>query len=93
MFRAIVFGTIFSLGIPSLWLLSGGIYLFTLYLAYLSNFPALLGTLVFPGLSQFIWIGVFWRITGTFFNFLTMLCIGWLVLAILVIFASTRAEA
>jgi hypothetical protein len=64
-----------------LWLGGVGIYLFTLYLAYLTSFPSLLLTMFFPVLSQIYWIWMIWHLTGVFFHLLTILCLGWIALA------------
>jgi hypothetical protein len=61
------------------WVLSAGIYLLTLYIAYLTGFFQMLLTLAFPVVSQIYWIFRLWYETGTFFNLLTLLCIAWLV--------------
>jgi len=66
-----------------LWMLGAGIHLLTLYVAYLTSFPALLATMFFPLLSQLYWIWQIWAVTGVFFNPLTLLCIAWLTLAVL----------
>jgi hypothetical protein len=76
-------GWLAAISVIGLWLLGIGIYLFTLYLAYLTSFPSLLLTLFFPVLAQLYWIWALWTATGVFFNLLTQLCLGWIVLAAL----------
>jgi hypothetical protein len=76
----------------SLWLLGLGIYLFTLYLAYLTSFPSLVMTLVFPFFAQLYWIWALWSATGVFFNLLTQLCLGWIVLAALAVGLASAAD-
>jgi hypothetical protein len=76
-------GWIAVLCVIGLWLLRIGIYLFTLYLAYLTSFPSLLLTLFFPFFAQLYWIWALWSATGVFLNLLTLLCLGWIVLAAL----------
>jgi hypothetical protein len=73
-------------------LLGLGIYLFTLYLAYLTSFPSLLMTLFFPFLAQLYWIWALWSATGVFFNLLTALCLGWIVLAVVTFGLVSRAS-
>jgi len=77
----------------ALWLLGLGIYLFTLYLAYLTSFPALLATMFFPFLSQLYWIWEIWNQTGVLFSLLTQLCLAWLALVALLVGLSMVAEA
>lgn len=62
------------------WVLAAGIYLLTLYIAYLTGFFQMLLTLALPGVAQVYWTFRFWYETGTFLNLLTILCIAWLVL-------------
>jgi hypothetical protein len=77
----------------AVWLLSIGIYFLTLYLAYLSSFPALLGALFFPVVAQLYWIWVLWDATGTIFNFFTLLCFALVAFALIGIFARMKAAA
>jgi hypothetical protein len=76
-----------------LWLLGLGIYIYTLYLAYLTSFPALLGSLALPGIAQVVWIIVLWLTTGTFFHLFTDLCIAWAVLLIISLTARVKFES
>jgi hypothetical protein len=55
-----------------LYVLGVAIYLFTLYLAYLTSFPSLIFTLFFPFIGQLVWIYLLWSATGVFFNTLTI---------------------
>lgn len=73
------------------WLLTPCIYLFTLYLAYLTSFPAVLAALFFPFIAQLYWIWVLWNATGTLQNLFTLLCFIWVALAVIGIFARTKA--
>src|SRR6266849_496478 len=75
----------------AVWLLSLCIYLFTLYLAYLTSFPALLAALFFPFIAQLYWIWVLWNATGTLLNLFTLLCFAWVALAVIGVFARMKA--
>jgi hypothetical protein len=66
-----------------LWLLGIGIYLYCLYLAYLTSFVSLLLTLIFPFFAQIYWIITLSHFTGNFFNNLTILCLAWIAVGIL----------
>jgi len=87
-----MFGLLFALAVPALSLLSLGIYFFTLYLAYLTSFQALLGAMFFPVLAQLYWIWILWGITGTFFHTLTLLCLVWITIFAIVMVGSIAAE-
>lgn len=76
-----------------LWLLGAGIYLLTLYFAYLTSFLTLLFTLIFPIIAQLVWIYWIWSATGVFFNLLTILCLAWIGLAILLAVMSSVATS
>jgi hypothetical protein len=78
-----LFAVIGGLCFVALWLLGLGIYIFCLYLAYLTSFVAILLTLIFPVLGQLYWIWAVWMATGVFFNPLTIACLTWLGLAVL----------
>jgi hypothetical protein len=58
-----------------------GIYLFILYLAYLTSVSAFIFTLLLPVLTQLYWIVKFASLTGIF-NFLTLACIACIACAI-----------
>jgi DNA polymerase III subunit epsilon len=73
------------------WLLSPCIWLFSLYLAYLTSFPAVLVALFLPFITQLYWIWVLWTVTGTLLNLFTVLCFAWAALALIGIFAQIRA--
>jgi hypothetical protein len=75
----------------AVWLLSPCIWLFTLYLAYLTSFPAVLVALLLPFIAQLYWIWVLWTVTGTLLNLFTVLCFAWVALAVIGIFAQMRA--
>ncbi len=68
----------------AMWLLGAGIYIFTPYLAYLTSFGSLLLTLFIPFFGQLYWLWIVWGITGVFFNWLTIACLVWLGLAVLI---------
>jgi hypothetical protein len=85
-------GWIAVLCIMGIWLLGIGIYLFTLYLAYWASFLSLLLTLIFPFFAQLYWIWALWSATGVFFNLLTLLCLGWIVLAVLTVGIVSAAD-
>ena len=76
-------------------LLGAGIYIFTLYLAYLTSFGSLLLTLFIPFLGQLYWLWIVWGTTGVFFNWFTIACLVWLGLVVLslAVLAKTRTEA
>jgi hypothetical protein len=91
--KSTVFGVIAVICMIATWLLGAGIYLFTLYLAYLTSFFSLLLTLTFPVIGQLVWIWILWGATGVFFNLLTLLCIAWIVLLGITMFIASKAEA
>lgn len=68
-----------------LWALSLGIYLFTLYLAYLTSFLAMILTLMFPFIGQIYWLWFVWGATGVFFNWLTIACLVWVAAVAVVV--------
>jgi hypothetical protein len=59
------------------------IYLWTLYLGYLTSVPALLGALVFPVIAQLYWIWTLWGETGTLTNGFTLACFAFVVFAVI----------
>jgi hypothetical protein len=59
-----------------------GIHIFTVYLAYLSGLPQMLLTLIFPIGAQIYWVLHIWRLTGTFLNVLTGLCLIWVLVLV-----------
>ncbi len=65
----------------ALWVVGLGIYLFCLYLAYLTSFIAILLTFFFPFVGQLYWIWTVWMTTGVFLNPLTIACLVWIGLA------------
>jgi hypothetical protein len=65
----------------ALWILSLGIYVFSLYVAYLTSFGATILTFMFPGPAQVYWIWAVWQETGVFLNPYTIMCLVWLGLA------------
>jgi hypothetical protein len=60
-------------------ILTVGIYGFTIYLAYLTGFVALILTIIFRGMAKFLWIFEIGREIGTFLNIYTYACIAWVV--------------
>ena len=90
--RAIV-AVLGGLCMIGLWILGVIIYFFTLYLAYLTSFVAILLTFFFPFIGQLYWLWAYWNATGVFLNELTMLCIGWLALAAIGVTFSALAQA
>jgi DNA polymerase-3 subunit epsilon len=72
-------------------LLSPCIWLFTLYLAYLTSFQAVLAVLFLPFIAQLYWIWILWNATGTLLNLFTLLCFAWVALALVGIFARMKA--
>jgi hypothetical protein len=78
--RGLIAGIV-GFGSIVLWVGGIGIYLFTLYLAYLTSLTSLLLTMFFPVFGQIYWILMIWHSTGVFFHLLTILCLGWIALA------------
>ena len=76
----LLWGILYSVCAFVAWLVLGAIYLLTLYLAYLSSFPALLCALFLVPFAQLYWIWWLWGATGNFFHFLTMMCLVWVAL-------------
>jgi hypothetical protein len=68
------------------------IYLWTLYLAYLTSVPALLGALILPVIAQFYWIWTLWSETGTLSNGFTLVCLALVAFAVIGIVARTIVE-
>ena len=66
-----------------LWVLSPILYLWTLYLAYLTSFGAVLISLIIPIGPQLYYAWVIWNGTGTLANLYIILCGAWLVAALL----------
>src|SRR5262245_59702449 len=67
--------------------LTFGIRMLTIYIASFSGPHAVLLTLVFPIIAEFIWILVLSGKTGTLFYQLTLLCSLWVILfAIMIVF-------
>jgi hypothetical protein len=85
-------GVIGTVCMVALWLLGLGIYVFTLYLAYLTSFVAILLTFIFPFLGQLYWIWALWSATGVFFNPLTIACLAWLGLASITLITMSLAS-
>jgi HEPN superfamily AbiU2-like protein len=75
-----------------LWVLTPVIWLFTVYLAYLASFRALLAALFLPFLAQLYWIWTLWNEKGTVLNLFTVLCLAWIMLAVTGIIARTKVE-
>ena len=76
----------------AMWLLSPVIYIWTLYLAYLTSFPAILGALVIPVIPQLYFIWMSWNVTGVLLNLYSFFCLAWVVLAVIGIFSRVKAE-
>jgi hypothetical protein len=74
------------------YLLGGLIYLLTLYLAYSTTFLMLLFCMVFPVMAQLLWLWDMWSITGEFFNYYTLICLAWVILAALTMIAIALSE-
>lgn len=85
-------GVIAGLAGVGLWILSIGIYLLTLYIAYKTGFVPMLLTLIFPIAGQFVWLWVMWGWTGMFFNTYTILCLTWVGLAAIVFGFAAAAD-
>jgi hypothetical protein len=75
-----------------LWVLSPFIWLFTIYLAYLTSFRALLAALFLPFFAQLYWIWAIWNETGTVLNVFTLLCFAWAALALTGTIARIKVE-
>jgi hypothetical protein len=86
-------GAIFMICMIWVFVLGLAIYLLTLYIAYLSSFFAVLLSLIFPFLSQLYWISHIWSATGVFFNFLTLMCLGWFGLVVTMIFLAVIGDS
>jgi hypothetical protein len=74
------------------WTLAAGIYLLTLYIAYLTGFFPMLLTMMFPFVGQVYWIFAIWSATGIFFNALTQLCLLWILVMLAAFGASALSE-
>lgn len=75
-----------------LWVLTPVIWLFTVYLAYLTSFRALLAALFLPFVAQLYWIWALWNEMGTVLNLFTLLCLAWIVLALIGTVSRIRVE-
>lgn len=75
-----------------LWVLTPVIWLFTIYLAYLTSFRALLAALFFPVLPQLYWMWTLWTETGEALNLFTVLCLAWVTLAVVRLVAMATVE-
>ena len=80
--RAIA-GALGTMCVVAIALLGLGIYVYCLYLAYLTSVGALILTFFFPFIGQLYWIWAVWTTTGIFFNVLTIACLVWIGLLIL----------
>ena len=80
--RDMILATITMLCGFAVWVLTPCIWLFTIYLAYLTSFRALLAALFLPFLAQLYWIWVLWVETGTILNVFTFLCFVWVAVAL-----------
>ena len=89
--RVLVWATIAMLCQFAIWLLSPVLYIWTLYLAYLTSFPAVLVALFLPVGPQLYFIWTLWDATGTLANPFTLLCFAWVTLAVIGIFARMKA--
>jgi CarD family transcriptional regulator len=88
--RGFVFwGIIYSVCGFIAWLLLGAIFLTTLYLAYLSSFPAVLFAIFLAPVAVLYWVWQLSSETGRFFNFFTLMCLGWIALNAIKLFAQT----
>jgi hypothetical protein len=75
-----------------LWVLTPVIWFFTIYLAYLTSFRALLAALFFPFLVQLYWMWALWTETGNALNLFTLLCLAWVTLAVVRLIARATVE-
>jgi hypothetical protein len=76
----------------AIWILSPVLYIWTLYLAYLTSFVAVLLALVIPVGPQLYFIWSLWNATGALANLYTLLCAAWVVLAIIGVATRIKAE-
>ena len=86
------FGT-YMLTAAVLWVLSPVLYLWTLYLAYLTNFVALLISLIIPIGPQLYYAWTIWNNTGTLANLYSILCGVWLAAALINFIIRVRIES
>jgi len=72
-----------------IWLivLSALIYMYTLNIALQGSIPGVVLTMFLPAIAQAYWIWALWAATGTLFHPLTILCVAWLILLGIWIFA------
>jgi hypothetical protein len=90
--RNMILATITMLCEFAVWALTPCIWLFTVYLAYLTSFRALLAALFLPFLAQLYWIWVLWIETGTILNVFTFLCFAWVAVAMVGIVTRMKLE-
>ena len=90
--RNVILATITMLCGFAVWVLTPCIWLFTIYLAYLTSFRALLAALFLPFLAQLYRIWVLWIETGTILNIFTFLCFAWVAVALVGIVARMKLE-
>jgi hypothetical protein len=91
--RGIMFwASIYMLCRFGLWVLSPILYIWTLYLAYLTSFVAVLISLVVPVGPQVYFIWQIWNDTGSLSNLYTVLCAAWVAFALIGILTRMKAE-
>jgi hypothetical protein len=90
--RNMILATITMLCGFAVWVLTPCIWFFTIYLAYLTSFRALLASLFLPFLAQLYWIWVLWIETGTILNVFTFLCFAWVAAALVGIITRMKLE-
>jgi hypothetical protein len=72
-------------------LLAACIWVASTALAAASGFTAMVATTLLPGLAQVYWIAVLWNSTGAFPQPLRGLCVTWLSLFVVLIYARDAA--
>jgi hypothetical protein len=91
--RFMVWASITTFCRIAVWLLTPVMYIWTLYLGYLTSFPTLLAAIFIPAIPQIYFIWILGSVTGTLFHPFALLCLTWVVLAVVGIFARVKAVA
>ncbi len=73
-------------------LLTGFIWLFTITVAAPHSIPAAVTSMFLPVVAQAYWIWDSWRTTGTLSHPLTVMCVAWLALLAIWLFAGNMAR-
>jgi hypothetical protein len=73
----------YMLSFIALWVLSPILYIWTLYLAYVTSFPALLLSLIIPVGPQLFYVWQFWGVNDPVTKLYIVLCGVWLVAGVI----------